>query len=167
MKRPENLEKVTQAFEVHPVVAILGPRQCGKTTLSQMFARQYGKASVTFFDLEDPTHLARLENPKLALEEIDGLVIIDEVQRAPGLFEVLRVLVDRKPCRSRYLILGSASRDLIQQSSETLAGRISHLELTPFTISEVGIKKQKKIMDPWWFSSFISGQDRKYQYTVA
>ena len=145
MKRTENLNKIVTAFEAHPVVAILGPRQCGKTTLANMFARQYEGKNVIQFDLEDPTHLARLDNPMLALEDLQGLVIIDEIQRAPGLFEILRVLVDRKPRVCQFLILGSASRDLIQQSSESLAGRIGYIELTPFTLDEVGIKNQKKV----------------------
>ncbi len=145
MDRPLYLEKVALAFEVNPVVAILGPRQCGKTTLAKMYAEGSGQRPVTRFDLEDPTHLARLDNPKLALQDLKGLVIIDEIQRAPGLFEVLRVLVDRRPNPSRFLILGSASRDLIRQSSESLAGRISYLELSPFSLPEVGFKQLKKI----------------------
>ena len=138
MDRPEYIKRISFAFQVHPVVTILGPRQCGKTTLARMFARTREQNSVTHFDLEDPTHLARLNSPKLALQDLHGLVIIDEVQRTPGIFEVLRVLVDREQNRARFLILGSASRDLIKQSSETLAGRIGHLELTPFSLTEVG-----------------------------
>jgi uncharacterized protein len=86
--------------------------------------------------LEDPTDLARLANPKLVLSELDGLIIIDEVQRKPDLFPILRVLVDKFD--KKFLLLGSASRDLINHSSETLAGRISHIELTPFNFTEVG-----------------------------
>lgn len=137
MDRPAYLQKIEAAFDVHPVVALLGPRQCGKTTLARVFAKA-SAADVTEFDLENPTHLARLQEPMLALQELKGLVVIDEVQRAPGLFEVIRVLVDRENNPARFLILGSASRDLIQQSSETLAGRIAHIELTPFLASEVG-----------------------------
>lgn len=145
MERPGYLKKISAAFDVHPVVAILGPRQCGKTTLARMFSQAYSNEAVTVFDLEDPTHLARLETPKLAFQDLRGLVIIDEIQRAPGLFEVLRVLVDRKHNPSRFLILGSASRDLIRQSSETLAGRISHIELTPFSLDEVGINDRERL----------------------
>jgi len=130
------LHRIKELFEVHPVVAILGPRQCGKTTLARAFARAAGRQTVTVFDLEDPTDAALLENPRLALQDLEGLVIIDEVQRAPELFQVLRVLVDREGNPCRFLVLGSASRDLIQQSSETLAGRIGHMELTPFTLAE-------------------------------
>jgi predicted AAA+ superfamily ATPase len=136
--RPRYLQQTRIQFDAHPVVAILGSRQCGKTTLARMYADRFVNEPVTRFDLEDPTHLARLESPMLALENLRGLVIIDEVQRSPGLFEVLRVLVDRENNPARFLILGSASRDLIRQSSETLAGRIGHIELTPFSLDEAG-----------------------------
>ena len=88
-----------------------------------------------YFDLEDPTDLARLQNPKLALEPLEGLVVIDEVQRLPDLLTVLRVLVDKYP-HKKFLVLGSASGELLRQSSETLAGRIAYIELTPFSYSE-------------------------------
>jgi predicted AAA+ superfamily ATPase len=148
--RPEYLAKICFQFDVHPVVAILGPRQCGKTTLARMYADRFN-GTVTRFDLEDPTHISRLVSPKLALEGLNGLVIIDEVQRSPGLFEVLRVLVDREKNPARFLILGSASRELIRQSSETLAGRIGHIELTPFSLKEVGIDR---IRDLWFAGGF-------------
>lgn len=138
MDRPRYLQEIRKQFDAHPVVAILGSRQCGKTTLARMYADRFVNEPVTRLDLEDPTHLARLESPMLALEPLEGLVIIDEVQRSPGLFEVLRVLVDRENNPARFLILGTASRDLIRQSSETLAGRIGHIELTPFSLDEVG-----------------------------
>jgi len=136
--RPRYLRQIQVQFDAHPVVAILGSRQCGKTTLARMYADRFVNEPVTRFDLEDPTHLARLESPMLALENLEGLVMLDEVQRSPGLFEVLRVLVDRENNPARFLILGSASRDLIRQSSETLAGRIGHIELTPFSLEEAG-----------------------------
>lgn len=136
MDRPGFLHRIAQQFAIHPVVALLGPRQCGKTTLARMLAEAEG--SVFRFDLEDPTDLALLAAPRLALQDIKGLVIIDEIQRSPELFPVLRVLVDRPDNAARFLILGSASRDLIRQSSETLAGRIGYLELTPFSLDETG-----------------------------
>ena len=145
MERPGYLSRITFSFEVHPVVALLGPRQCGKTTLAKMYTEQYSDGEVIRFDLEDPTDLARLENPKLALEELSGLIIIDEIQRAPNLFDVLRVLVDQPSNQRRFLILGSASRELIRQSSESLAGRIGYIELRPFDISEVGLDRQKNL----------------------
>lgn len=138
MERPTYLNLIHDRFDIHPVVALLGPRQCGKTTLARMYATQRGTGPVTRYDLEDPTDLAALDNPKLALQRLKGLVVIDEIQRAPELFPVLRVLADRPDNAAQFLILGSASRDLIQQSSETLAGRIGHIELTPFTLQETG-----------------------------
>ncbi len=138
MRRERYLAQITRHFDIHPVVALLGPRQCGKTTLARMYAEELSEIPVVRFDLEDPTDLAALAEPKLALQDLRGLVIIDEVQRFPELFPILRVLVDRPGNPARFLILGSASRDLIRQSSETLAGRIGHLELTPFQLTETG-----------------------------
>ncbi len=138
MRRERYLAQITRHFDVHPVVTLLGPRQCGKTTLARMYAEDLSDIPVVRFDLEDPTDLAALAEPKLALQDLRGLVIIDEVQRFPELFPILRVLVDRPGNPARFLILGSASRDLIRQSSETLAGRIGHLELTPFQLTETG-----------------------------
>jgi hypothetical protein len=145
MERPWYRHQISELFEVHPAVAILGPRQCGKTTLARAYAQGYDAGPVTLFDLEDPTDAALLDNPKLALQDLAGLVIIDEVQRAPGLFEVLRVLVDREANPCRFLVLGSASRDLIRQSSETLAGRIAHMELTPFSLTETGSEAVQRL----------------------
>lgn len=135
MLRPYFLRQIKDRFSVNPVVALLGPRQCGKTTLAQQFL-QTREESIHYFDLENPLHLAKLQEPMLALESLEGLVVIDEIQRRPELFPILRVLVDQHKKR-KFLILGSASRDLIAQSSETLAGRISYLECTPFLLSEV------------------------------
>lgn len=136
MIRRHYFEAIEEGFRSHPVVALLGPRQCGKTTL----ARQYAPKESHYFDLEDPTHLARLESAMLALEDLRGLVVIDEIQRRPDLFPVLRVLADRAGPRwrsVRFLILGSASRDLIRQGSESLAGRITFVEISPFSLAEV------------------------------
>jgi len=133
--RHDYLERIEAAFAVHPVCALLGPRQCGKTTLSKMY-RQKNKSLAHFFDMENPQDLARLENPLLALSGLTGLIIIDEIQLRPELFPVLRVLADEHADR-RFLILGSASRQLIKQSSESLAGRIQYMELCPFTYPEV------------------------------
>jgi hypothetical protein len=140
MIRKNYLHKIKETFQVHPVCALLGARQVGKTTLAHQFINKTIKnpKNVHFFDLEDPLDLARLENPMLtfsALEE--GLIVIDEIQRKPELFPILRVLVDKKNNTTKFLILGSASRDLISQSSETLAGRIGYIELPPFSLSEV------------------------------
>ncbi|NUM87916.1 MAG: ATP-binding protein [Bdellovibrionales bacterium] len=133
MERTAYLREIEASFLDHPVVALLGPRQSGKSTLARAYARSCRK-EVHFFDLEDPVHLARLESPKLALEDLRGLIVIDEIQRRPDLFPVLRVLADRRKCR--FLVLGSASRQLVRQSSETLAGRIAYREVRPFSVRE-------------------------------
>ena len=128
------LNEIREDLNIVPVCAILGPRQCGKTTLARQYASNFS-GRVHYFDMEDPADLAKLETPKLTLETLEGLIIIDEVQRRPELFPYLRVLVDKKDIK--LLILGSASRELLQQSSESLAGRINYLELPPFGIKEV------------------------------
>ena len=118
-----------------PVVALLGPRQCGKTTLARQLVPV---ASANTFDLEDPISLARLEEPLTALAELRGTVVIDEVQRRPELFPILRVLADRADAPARFLILGSASPALLRQSSESLAGRLEIVEMAGFSLVEVG-----------------------------
>lgn len=134
MDRVQFIDNIDYLFKVNPIVALLGPRQCGKTTLALQYSKK--KQRVTHFDLENPIHLALLENPLLTLHQLEGLIIIDEVQLQPHLFATLRVLIDQHRDTQQYLLLGSASRDLIQHSSETLAGRISYLELTPFSLNE-------------------------------
>ena len=121
-----------------PVAAILGPRQCGKTVLAHQIKFEH------YFDLENPRDSARLENPQLALEDLEGLIVIDEIQRIPNLFQLIRYLVDTKS-KQKYLILGSASRDLIRQSSESLAGRIGYHRLGGFTPSDIGKKNLQKL----------------------
>ena len=123
------------ALRRSPVAVLLGPRQCGKTTLARALL---GTRRASYFDLEDPVALAKLEQPMTVLGPLEGLVVIDEVQRRPDLFPVLRVLVDRPRSRTRFLILGSASPELIRQGSETLAGRIAFVEMSGFTVDEVG-----------------------------
>ncbi len=135
--RERHLGRVRHLLRHNPVVAILGARQVGKTTLAAMHAEGVS-GTVRRFDLEDPDDLARLEEPKLALAPLDGLVVIDEVQRLPDLFPVLRVLVDRPGAGTRFLILGSASPDLLRQGSETLAGRIAFHDLDGLSLDEVG-----------------------------
>lgn len=137
IERRQHLEKVQALLRDYPVVAILGARQVGKTTLALQLLAQ-SKNPGEHFDLEDPADLARLSDPRLALGDLRGLVIIDEVQRAPDLFSVLRVLADRRPNPARFLILGSASPELLQQTSETLAGRIAFHTLDGFGLTEVG-----------------------------
>jgi uncharacterized protein len=122
-------------------VALLGPRQCGKTTLAREFVPAN---SLNYFDLEDPQSLARLSEPDTALRPLRGLVVIDEVQRRPELFPLLRVLADRKPLPARFLILGSASPDLLSQSSETLAGRLETVHLEGFRLADLGPRAQRR-----------------------
>ena len=116
-------------------MALIGARQCGKTTLARQFV---AAGSPNYFDLEDPLSLARLDEPVTALGPLSGLVVIDEVQRRPDLFPVLRVLADRDDSPARFLVLGSAGPDLLRQSAESLAGRIEYLELTGFQVAELG-----------------------------
>src|SRR5450631_1519428 len=123
------------------VVALVGPRQCGKTTLARQFV---AADSVNYFDLEDPQSVARLTEPNLALRPLKGLVVIDEIQRRPELFPLLRVLADRKPLPARFLILGSAAPDLLKQSSETLAGRIETIPLEGFRLADLGAAAQAR-----------------------
>ncbi|MAE70562.1 MAG: hypothetical protein CME06_08855 [Gemmatimonadetes bacterium] len=120
-----------------PIVAILGARQVGKTTLARQIANRSSERT-THFDLEDPADLARLADPSMALRPLTGLVVLDEIQRLPDVFGLLRVLVDRPERPARFLILGSASPELLRQGSETLAGRITFLELSGFDLKEVG-----------------------------
>ncbi len=134
LKRPQLLARLRAGLITSPAVALLGPRQCGKTTLARQLA---GTSKSTYFDLENPVDLARLSVPMTALESLRGLIVIDEVQRHPDLFPILRVLLDRKPIRARFLILGSASPELLRQSSETLAGRIAIVEMAGFTLEEL------------------------------
>ncbi len=130
------LVKQIQAATVRsPVTVLTGPRQCGKTTLARVFLPE---ESVNYFDLEDPVSLARLEEPRTALEPLEGLVVIDEIQRRPDLFPILRVLADRRRQPARFLILGSASGDLLRQSAQSLAGRMERITIGGFTLAELG-----------------------------
>lgn len=175
ISRDKSIEKIGEYFNVFKVVAILGPRQCGKSTLSRQYMQQFkasldqskevcfspsvriddsenyklNSADVHYFDLENERDLFSLKEAQLTLEGLKGLIIIDEIQRRPELFQLVRYLVDYFP--QKYLILGSASRDLIRQSSETLAGRIGYIELTPFSSFEIPKKDIDKL---WWRGGF-------------
>jgi len=142
--RTNSLTTLADRLKSSPIVAILGPRQCGKTTLARQYLARYPVPDTLFLDCENPKDLAVLENPMIALERQSGLTVIDEIQRRPELFPVLRVLADGSGAR-RFLILGSASRDLIRQSSETLAGRISFIELGGFSLGEIGHGQWEKL----------------------
>ena len=139
IERNLDTELVRHALRRSPVVALLGPRQCGKTTLARTFV---APDSLNYFDLEDPASLARLDEPDTALRSLKKLVVVDEVQRRPELFPVLRVLADRRPLPARFLILGSVSPDLLRQSSETLAGRLETLPLEGFRLADLGASAQ-------------------------
>jgi uncharacterized protein len=134
--RDAHVAAVLRLLDQFPVVALLGARQVGKTTLAGMVTAQAGAA--TRFDLEDPRDETRLASPMLALEPLRGLVVLDEIQRHPELFPVLRVLADRPDTPARFLILGSASPELIRESAESLAGRVAHHELPGLGLAEVG-----------------------------
>ena len=137
IQRHHHEGRIRRLLTQFPVVGLVGARQVGKTTLARSLAtREEGR--VTFFDLEDPTDEARFADPKLALESLEGLVVIDEVQHSEGLFRLLRVLVDRPSNRARFLVLGSAGPELLRQSSESLAGRIVYHELPPLRVNETG-----------------------------
>lgn len=136
IKRPQILLQIRRALRRSRVVALIGPRQCGKTTLARLIV---APDSGNYFDLEDPVSLSRLAEPMTAFLGLRGVVVIDEVQKRPDLFPVLRVLSDRKPLPARFLVLGSASPELLRQSSESLAGRLETIPLSGFRLSEVGM----------------------------
>jgi len=148
IRRLDLTGRLERALRANPVVALIGPRQCGKTTLARALA---GDRRSAYFDLEDPLDLERLAQPKLALGGLDGLVVIDEVQRRPDLFPVLRVLADQARRGRRFLILGSASPELLRQGSETLAGRIAFVEMAGFDLGETGAAAQRRL---WWRGGF-------------
>ncbi|HEX9654978.1 MAG TPA: ATP-binding protein [bacterium] len=133
--RPEYINRLTIAIKRSPITALLGPRQCGKTTLARMIAQD---REATYFDLESQEDLARLQNPELALSSVQNLIIIDEIQQMPELFNTLRVLVDREPASRRFLILGSASPTVVRSVSESLAGRVEFVDLAGFNLLELG-----------------------------
>lgn len=137
IERTDHLHALTTLVRQFPVVAILGPRQIGKTTLARQFVSHRG-GRATLFDLESPEDLALLADPLLALRPLKGLVVMDEIHRRPELFASLRVLVDEPRAARRFLVLGSASPELLRQTSETLAGRIAYHELGGFVLDEVG-----------------------------
>ncbi len=139
--RTADLALIRATLQRSRVVVLVGPRQCGKTTLARQFV---APASPNYFDLEDPASLARLSQPDTALRRLRKLIVIDEVQRRPELFPLLRVLADRKPLPARFLVLGSASPDLLQQTSETLAGRVETIPLEGFRLSDLGASAQSR-----------------------
>ncbi|NJL29454.1 MAG: ATP-binding protein [Thermoanaerobaculia bacterium] len=144
IERRRELDFLQSLIRRHPVVGILGARQVGKTTLARQLSSCHAGA-VAYFDLENPEDVARLAEPMLSLKGLEGLVVFDEVQRRPDLFPVLRVLADRPTLPARFLVLGSASPELLRQSSESLAGRIFYHELDGFSLDEVGAEAQDRL----------------------
>ena len=163
IERVELLRQVIQSLERHPVTAILGPRQCGKTTLAKEVRRL---ENAVYFDLEDPVDQARLANPQLVLGSLRGLVILDEIQRRPELTMLLRVLADRVPLPCRFIVLGSASPDLIRQASDSLAGRVHFVDMSGFTLAEIGIDSLEQLWQRGGFPrSFLAASDEdSYQW---
>ncbi|PWH16320.1 MAG: hypothetical protein DDG60_04245 [Anaerolineae bacterium] len=138
LPRPALQQAIQNALRRSRIVALIGPRQAGKTTLARQFVPP---DSLNYFDLEDPVSLLRLDQPLTALRDLTGLVVIDEIQRKPDLFPLLRVLADRESLPARFLILGSASPDLRRAASESLAGRLETVSIHGFSLSEVGVKR--------------------------
>jgi predicted AAA+ superfamily ATPase len=155
--RKDYVERVEQALGRAPVVALLGPRQCGKTTLARQIARH---RATTVFDLESPQDRQRLQNPEMALAELKGLVVIDEIQVLPALFPILRVLADRQPNPARFLILGSAAPHLVKGVSESLAGRVEFVDMTGFSLQEIGGRSARDLWVRGGFPrSFLAAGD--------
>jgi len=157
LPRPHALGRVERALRLNPVAALLGPRQCGKTTLARTIA---AREPCEFLDLENPVDLRRLAAPMTTLEGLSGLVIIDEVQRRPDLFELLRVLVDRPENPARFLLLGSASPGLVRGVSESLAGRVGFVDLSGFDLRETGAEHRNRLWTRGGFPrSFLADDD--------
>jgi predicted AAA+ superfamily ATPase len=142
LRRATYHQALREALERNPVVMLAGPRQCGKSTLAKELLPEDSSA---FFDLEDPTVRAAMSEPMTTLRDLRGLVVIDEAQRHPELFPVLRVLADRRDTPARFLLLGSASPELSRQSAESLAGRVELIELRGFDTSEVGTAERNRL----------------------
>ena len=142
IRRHSIMAELKNALTRSRVVVLTGPRQCGKTTLARELLEE---DSVNYFDLEDPANLARLDEPMTALRPLKGLVVIDEIQRRPDLFPVLRVLSDRRGTPARFLILGSASGNLMRQTSESLAGRMERIVIGGFSLAEASFESEHRL----------------------
>ena len=159
IRRATHIRALLQRLSAFPVVAILGPRQIGKTTLARQVADEHGDPAQRL-DLENPADLNRLlDDPMLVLEDMRGLVVIDEVQRRPELFPVLRVLADRRPLPARFLVLGSASPALIRQSSESLAGRVHYYRLGGLGLDEVDCQLDRRWLRGGFPEAWLANDD--------
>ncbi|HEY5551549.1 MAG TPA: ATP-binding protein, partial [Opitutaceae bacterium] len=157
--RPQVQARIRDAFAIHPSVAIEGARQCGKTTVARIIAS--AEPEVTYLDLESPADRQRLASPEQTLRPLRGLVVIDEAQRLPDLFPVLRVLLDRPDVPARFLLTGSASPALVRGLSESLAGRVGIVDLTGFDLSEVGTGALRPLWVRGGFPrSYLASEDR-------
>ena len=159
--RPGLLKLVERSLTRSPVTLLVGPRQCGKTTLARQIATTRQR---TYIDLEDPETPLKPETAKQVLEPLRGLVVIDEFQRQPRLFELLRVLSDRKPLSARFLILGSASPDLVRGASESLAGRLAYCEMAGLDLSEVEASRQAALWVRGGFPRSLLARSEKLSY---
>ena len=165
LERPDLERRIQQSLKEYPVTLLLGPRQCGKTTIAKKIGYRGKRA---YFDLEDPQTPLQPETEALTLRALRGLVVIDEFQRRPQLFELLRVLADRRPLPARFLILGSASPDLVRGMSESLAGRVAFINMGGFSLSEVNTAN----CDALWLrggfpNAFLPrDDDRSYQWRM-
>jgi len=159
IERTALLDQIKDALRRNRAVALIGPRQCGKTTLARQIV---APDSANYFDLENPASLVRLDQPMTELQDLRGTVVIDEIQRKPDLFPILRVLSDREPLPARFLILGSASPALLRQSSESLAGRITTIQMSGFGLGEVGVESLNKHWQRGGFPrSFLADSERE------
>jgi len=159
IKRKKITDNINEALNRGRIVSLLGPRQCGKTTLARQFAKP---GTPVYFDLEDPIDSAKLAEAQNALQNLKGTVVIDEVQRQPELFPLLRVLADRVPLPAKFLILGSASPNLIKDASESLAGRVERIRIGGFSLDEVGLKNTEQL----WLRgglprAYLAGNDKE------
>ena len=158
IERQGYIDRVKKAISRAPIAALLGPRQCGKTTLARMICE---KQPSTYFDLESQTDLRRLANPEMILASLSGLVVIDEIQTKPDLFAALRVVVDKPENKCSFLILGSASPHIIRNVSETLAGRVEFVDMAGFDLTELGTNTWKELWTKGGFPrSFLANDDQ-------
>lgn len=161
LPRPQLERQIRAALGEYPVTLLLGPRQCGKTTIAQHISRQDGGV---YFDLEDPQTPLQTDIAPLTLTELQGLIVIDEFQRQPQLFELLRVLADRRPLPARFLILGSASPDLVRGVSESLAGRVAYVDMAGFSLPEAGNDKSGDLWIRGGFPPAFLARDEEQSY---